>query len=76
MKTLPGSVDVSIIVPLFNEVDNVFELVTQLAAAMNGGHRSWELICVDDRSTDDTAVLLAQLAIEHGFLRPLYLSRN
>ncbi len=76
MKTLLGSVDVSIIVPLFNEVDNVPELVTQLAAAMNGGRRSWELICVDDRSTDDTAVLLARLAFEHAFLRPLYLSRN
>jgi dolichol-phosphate mannosyltransferase len=45
---------ISIIVPLFNEVDNVAPLVRQVFAAFQNEPRPLELVLVDDASTDGT----------------------
>ena len=57
-KTVCGY-ELSIIVPVFNEVDNVSELVSRLDACLE--HISWEVIFVDDDSSDGTASLLREL---------------
>ncbi|MEM1029205.1 MAG: glycosyltransferase family 2 protein [Myxococcota bacterium] len=51
---MPQSVplDLSIVVPIFDEVDNVAPLIEQLTAALAPTGRSYEIICVDDGSTD------------------------
>jgi len=46
--------EISIVVPLFNEVDNVAPLAQQVLAAMRGEPRLIELVLVDDASTDGT----------------------
>lgn len=46
--------DIAILVPAFNEADNVLPLATQVAEALGGENRSWELVFVDDCSTDGT----------------------
>jgi dolichol-phosphate mannosyltransferase len=51
--------DLSIIVPTFNEVDNVSELVSRLVACLQ--HICWEVVFVDDDSIDGTANLLREL---------------
>jgi len=51
--------DLSIIVPTFNEVDNISELVTRLDACLED--ISWEVIFVDDDSSDGTPNLLREL---------------
>ena len=48
----PG-VELSIVVPTFNEKENVVELVRRLDASLI--ERSWEVIFVDDDSPDDTS---------------------
>lgn len=45
--------DFSVVVPLYNEAENVPELQSEIRAALAGRH--YELILVDDGSTDDTA---------------------
>jgi dolichol-phosphate mannosyltransferase len=55
---VPGVV-LSVVVPTFNERDNVAELVRRLEAALVG--RSWEVIFVDDDSPDGTADLVREL---------------
>lgn len=52
---------VTIIVPTFNERDNVAELVERTAAALRG--RDAEILFVDD-STDDTAAEVARVAAD------------
>lgn len=42
------------VVPLYNEADNVLPLAREVAAALAGLPRSWELVLVDDASTDGT----------------------
>ena len=46
--------EISIIVPLFNEVDNVAPLASQVLAAMRDEKRPFEIVLVDDASTDGT----------------------
>ncbi len=47
-------VEISIIVPVFNEADNILPLVREVAAALAQPAREYELLFVDDASTDST----------------------
>ncbi|MDH7501276.1 MAG: glycosyltransferase family 2 protein [Verrucomicrobiota bacterium] len=47
-------VDLSIIVPVYNEQENVLPLWQEVAAAMASAELAWELVFVDDGSTDET----------------------
>ena len=63
------SVDFSVVVPVCNEAENVEPLAREIDAAMNA--RSYEMIFVDDGSTDDTAAILAKLKASLPALRVL-----
>jgi glycosyltransferase involved in cell wall biosynthesis len=67
---------VSIVIPVFNEAENLRELVGRIDAAMTPTARPFELILVDDGSTDDSQSVLAELARGRTWLRPLVLIRN
>jgi glycosyltransferase involved in cell wall biosynthesis len=49
-----GDERLSLVVPVYNEVDNVLPLVTQIQAAMAASPWPWQLILVDDGSEDGT----------------------
>lgn len=57
-------VEISIVVPVFNELDNIAPLAAEVARSFAGEARSWELVLVDDASTDATwaEILKAQAA--------------
>ena len=48
------SAELTIIVPVFNEADNVLPMAREVAAAFQNVNRSWELLFVDDASSDET----------------------
>ena len=50
-----SSPEVSIVVPIYNEVDNLPDLVGRINEAMRTQPLSYELIAVDDGSTDGSA---------------------
>jgi glycosyltransferase involved in cell wall biosynthesis len=79
-RSVVGSVavplDVSIVIPVYNEVDNLPELVDRVQQALLPTGRSFELICIDDGSRDGSDRALARLATEREWLRPVYLARN
>lgn len=66
----------SVVIPVYNEADNLLDLVTRVHDALAAADLSFELICVDDGSRDGSARLLEQLAAERPWLRPVYLIRN
>ena len=77
----PGHADspitLSILVPVYNEAGNVVELHRELDAVLRGFERGYELIFVDDGSTDGTAALLAQVQdSDPAHIRVAYLRRN
>jgi glycosyltransferase involved in cell wall biosynthesis len=68
--------DVSVVVPLYNEVENVLDLHRQLTAALERSGRSFELLLVDDGSTDGTRERLLALEAADPRVRPVLLRRN
>ncbi len=74
--TAPPICDVSIVIPVYNEELNLPDLVARVGEAMLPSGFSFELICIDDGSRDDSARVLAQIAAKTPWLKPRYLMRN
>ncbi|MBV8772793.1 MAG: glycosyltransferase family 2 protein [Deltaproteobacteria bacterium] len=68
--------DVSIVVPLFNERDNLAPLHDELNQVMERFNRSYELIFVDDGSTDGGLQVLRDLKARDRHVRVIRLARN
>lgn len=68
--------DVSIVVPIYNEVESLSQLIEAIASSLNDTGLNYELICVDDGSKDGSAELLKQLALTYAHLRAVILRRN
>ena len=67
----------SIVVPFYNEEDNVAHLVEQVHAALKHYGAPWELILVDDGSTDKTCAQIQMTEGKYGrHVRPIFLTRN
>ena len=66
---MTGSAELSIIVPTYNERENVLELVARLKHCL--GDLSWEVVFVDDDSPDGTADFVRELGLEDGRVRCL-----
>lgn len=70
-------VQVSVVVPMYNEVDNSAALIDAVQAALGSAPFAWELIVVDDGSRDGTVAALQKRAREVGpHIRILPLRRN
>ena len=70
----PGSIELSVVVPARDEAPNLERLARDLRNALDSRGLTWELIVVDDGSTDDTPGALARLAAADPRIRHLRLS--
>lgn len=70
------SAEISIIVPVYNEAENVLPMANEVAAAMASLGRTWELVFVDDASADDTPRRITEAARSHPQVRGLRHQRN
>ena len=68
--------DLSVIVPLYNEEENVFPLYRSIVAALAPLGLNYELILVDDGSSDATVARARKLAEQDERLKLLVLRRN
>jgi dolichol-phosphate mannosyltransferase len=68
--------NLAIIVPVFNEQDNVLPMLREVAAALANDPRPWELVFVDDGSTDATWARIAEARREDPRVRGLRHPRN
>ena len=66
----------SIVVPLYNEVDNVPPLYSKITEVMRRMGESYEIIFVDDGSTDETFKVLTEIYEKDGHVITLRLRRN
>lgn len=69
-------IDISLVVPLKDEAKNLSPLFQELELIMNTLQKSWELICIDDGSTDETLELLKKFHKEKNYLRVFSFSKN
>lgn len=68
MPELTAIPSVSVIVPVNNEAENIAPLIAEIEAALKGG-RPFEVIFVNDGSTDDSQAILQALMARYAWLR-------
>lgn len=68
--------DLSVVVPIYNEYESIPLLVEKITGVVQSMDVAYELICVDDGSTDGSGTLLKKLAKERHDLRVILLRRN
>lgn len=66
----------SIVIPLYNEEKNLARLHERLMEVLGKLSTNWEIIFVDDGSTDKTLKILEELASEHANIKAVSLTRN
>jgi dolichol-phosphate mannosyltransferase len=71
-----SGLDVSVIVPIYNEVESLPFLLEAIATALTASQITYEIVCVDDGSKDGSAELLKQQAQTRTDLRAVILRRN
>ena len=70
------SVALSVVVPVYNEIENLEAMLEELHGVLGAGTRSFEVVVVDDGSRDGTAEMLAKLAADRPWLRAIFFRRN
>jgi len=70
------SIELSVVVPVYNEEENIPELHRRLAAVLAPLVRSYEIVFVDDGSADRTWSVVGELAAADPHVKGLSFSRN
>ena len=70
------TLDISIVIPVRNEADNILSLAKELESVMEREFKEWECIWVDDGSSDQSLVLLRELAISNNRHRYISFEQN
>lgn len=68
--------DISVVIPLFNEEESLPELVAWIEKVMDEHNFSYETLLIDDGSTDDSWSVIEKLAASHKNIRAIHLQRN
>jgi dolichol-phosphate mannosyltransferase len=67
---------ISVIIPVFNEEENVTLLSEKVVASLDRTNRDYEIIFIDDGSSDNTLGQLRQISKKNPRVKGLSLSRN
>ncbi|TCD08473.1 glycosyltransferase [Pedobacter frigidisoli] len=68
--------DISVVVPLFNEDESLPELTAWIAKVMNDNNFSYEIVLVDDGSTDRSWEVIESLKLENNNIKGIKFRRN
>jgi glycosyltransferase involved in cell wall biosynthesis len=68
-------IEISVIAPVFNEKDNLLSFSNSVTTTMDKLGREWELLIIDDGSTDGSSDIIKHLS-KHPRIRSLLLSKN
>jgi undecaprenyl-phosphate 4-deoxy-4-formamido-L-arabinose transferase len=71
-----NDVKVSVVAPVYNECETLPELAERLSATLNGMHCAYEIIFVDDGSTDGSREMLYAMSEADARVRVVELARN
>jgi glycosyltransferase involved in cell wall biosynthesis len=69
-------IEISVVVPVYNEEGNLPVLIPKLVEVLKGVGPSYEMIFVDDGSSDGSRKILKEMASQYPFLRILRLREN
>ncbi len=70
------TLDLTVVVPVFNELENIEPLVSRIRTTLDGTGLNWEMVAVDDGSRDGSDHRLDQLAATEPRLRVFHFTQN
>jgi glycosyltransferase involved in cell wall biosynthesis len=76
MDNRSQSPEISVVVPAYNEAENVPVLVGEIEAALAPLATAFEIVIIDDGSTDGTTRVIRDLAAANPRIRPIYFDGN
>ncbi|WP_235545583.1 glycosyltransferase family 2 protein [Phycicoccus sp. Soil802] len=71
-----GKPYVTIVLPCYNEGEHVLKEIDRITAAMNSSEFTYEVLCIDDASTDNTLEVLQQASRDYANIRVMPFRRN
>lgn len=66
----------SVVIPVKDEENNIGELIEELEIVMNKQKKEWELICIEDGSSDNSLSILSKLKKKKPYLRIVAFEKN
>lgn len=66
----------SVVAPVFNESGSLLEFYRRMQSVMQSTGESWELVLVDDGSSDGSTEMIRELAKKDEHVRPVIFARN
>lgn len=72
----PAVVNLSIIIPVYNSADCLPTLIDRLHPALAAAAETYEVVLVNDGSTDQSWARITELAVDRSWIRPIDLMRN
>ena len=70
------AIDLSVVLPVYNEADSLPKLIPELSAVLREVGRPYEIVAVDDGSSDDSVAVLGHLQADEPGLRIVEFRRN
>ncbi len=68
--------DISVVIPLYNEEDSLKELNDWIVGVMQSNHFSFEIVYIDDGSTDRSWEIIESLSNDHEAVKGIQFRRN
>lgn len=68
--------DISVILPVYNESQNIHLVLDELAEVLSSLGKQFEIIAVDDGSTDGSREILKDLAKQKSYLKAIFFRKN
>lgn len=75
-NTIKSELDVSIVIPVYNEEGNITQLYNEISEVMGTLDISYEVIFIDDGSTDKTPYLLQEIQKSDPYVKVIIFRRN
>ncbi|HVZ87580.1 MAG TPA: glycosyltransferase family 2 protein [Polyangia bacterium] len=76
MPAPTSAIDLSVVLPIYNERDNLIPLLDEIAAALEPTGKRFEVIAVDDGSRDGSQEVLREAAKTRPYLKAIFFRRN
>jgi len=73
---MDNNIEYSIIAPIFNEIGNIPELYRRVKETLDQTDKNWELLMIDDGSTDGSTDEIRKLAAMDEHVKPVIFARN
>jgi glycosyltransferase involved in cell wall biosynthesis len=69
-------IDISVVIPLFNEEQTLAPLLEEITSVLKVAVQNYEIVCVDDGSSDKSYEILRELSLKYPALVVIKLRRN